>query len=184
MFVNIIKDNTLTSEEGSNRKIEQIIQWGTAQLATMSTYYGRGFKHVARLKLGNSSRKNLFLNEVTHMKTWSWPPLLYYCGNTCNSERLYVASVTGEGFRSTSTHTDFFIVRLTIAKSRTPPVRSEGSLSWHAQARIYWCASWPSTIWSTGPTKNRKLSVLPGSTHIRISSVYQARPKTTYHMCY
>jgi len=67
--VNIIEDNILTSEKGNNRKIEQIIQRGTAQSAKMTMSYGRGFKYVACLTLVNSSRKELFLNEVTRMKT-------------------------------------------------------------------------------------------------------------------
>jgi hypothetical protein len=151
----------------------QHVQLGTAQLATMTMYYGRGFKHVARLTLGSSSRKNLFLNEVTHMKTWTWPPLLYYCGNTCISDRPYVASVTGEDFiRQANIRIFDHMTHYCKIMDASGPVRSEGSLSWHAQMRIYWCASRPNTIWPTGPTKNRKLSVLPGPTQIRISSVY------------
>lgn len=78
----------------------------------------------------------------------------------------------------------FLIIWPTIAKSWTPSVRSKGSLSWHAHARIYWCASRLNTIWPTGQTKNRILSVLPGPAQIRISAVYQARPEHEYYSCY
>jgi len=85
-------------------------------------------------------------------------------------------------FRSTSKHTDFWSYDLLLQNHGR--LRSGPKAVWHAQERIYWCASLPSTIRSTGRTKSRILSLLPGPTQIRIESHYQARPKTTYHMCY
>jgi len=97
MFVNIIEDNILTSEEGSNRKIERIIQWGTAV---------SNFDHVLRPRLqtcgppdiGEQLTKKPLSYWGNTWILWTWPPLSYYCGNTCTSDRLYVANVTGEDF--------------------------------------------------------------------------------------
>jgi len=142
----------------------------------MTMTYGRDFKHVVRLAVGSSARKTLFLIEVTHTKIWTCSALILLWKYLCFWQAIRRQCYWWR-FLSTRKHTDFC--------SYDPLLQNHGRLRsrpktvWHAQARIYWCASRP-----TGWTKSRILSVLPGPTQIRIWSAHQVQPKTTYRMCY